>query len=89
MVTINSAMCSSKKTSGEASERLPLQAWRAIHKNWAKWSVCDTEEVFEIDIILVQAELPDMVPWDKLLEEISWDPVLTEMKNAEENVLPL
>ena len=69
--------------------RLPLQAWRAIHKNCAKWSVCDTEEVFEIDIILVQAELPDMVPWDKLLEEISWDPVLTEPKNAEENVLPL
>ena len=69
--------------------RLPLQAWRAIHKIWAKWSVCDTEEVFEIDIILVQAELPDMVPWDKLLEETSWDPVLTEMKNAEENVLPL
>lgn len=51
-------------------------------ENWAEWSVCCTEEKVEKDVMVEQVELPNMVPWDELLEETSLDPVLTELKNA-------
>ena len=51
-------------------------------ENQVEWSARDTEEVFEKDIMVVQALLPDLVPWDELLEETIWDP--TGANRAEE-----
>lgn len=39
--------------------------------------------MFEKEVrVVVHALLPDAVLWDELLKETSWDPELTELKNA-------